>query len=109
MTLLKPRFFSSNKRKKPYLELLKVWSSDDPHPQEEYIDCLWIQMKKLEENDWNENILFRPYKKFEAVLKTSISHEFPLIIPPEHHEKIVYPTPRIVFRLFDYTDVPEVC
>jgi nuclear cap-binding protein subunit 1 len=65
-------------------------------------------MKKLEEYDWNETILYRPYKKFETLLKTSSSHEFPLIVPPEHHDRIIYPTPKVIFRLFDYTDVPEV-
>ncbi len=65
-------------------------------------------MKKLEENEWNESILYRPYKKLDSMLRMSISHEFPLIIPPEHHDRILYPPPRVIFRLFDYTDVPEV-
>ncbi len=112
------------------MSLLKVWTSDDPHPQEEvikkkvekklkikfkvfysqqYLDCIWSQIKSLENNDWNENLISRPYKPFESALSVAIQHEFPLIIPPEYNEKLIYPLPKIVFRMFDYTDVPEVC
>lgn len=46
--------------------------------------------------------------KFETILKTSLPHEFPLIIPPEHQDKAIYPIPKVIFRMLDYTDVPEV-
>lgn len=39
--------------------------------------------------------------------KSSLSHEFPLIVAPDHVERIPYSLPRIIFRMFDYTDVPE--
>lgn len=96
-----------SKRKKDYMPLIKVWSNDDPHPQEEYLDCLWIQIKKLEENDWKENQIFRPYTAFEHVLIKAAPYDFPSIIPPEFTEKSVFPLPRVIFRMFDYTDVPE--
>lgn len=89
------------------MPLLRVWSTDDPHPQEDYLDCLWLQIKKLEENDWIEKQLFKPYVSFENSVASSVSHDFPLVVVPEHTDKTIYPTPRVVFRLFDYTDVPE--
>lgn len=72
------------------------------------MDCIWAQISKLEENDWKESQILRPYKAFETTLNNSTVHEFPVIIPPEHHENTLYPLPRVVFRMFDYTDVPEV-
>lgn len=65
-------------------------------------------MKKLEEDDWKENQIPRPYTEFENVLHNSIVHEFPNVIIPEYNEKVLYPLPRVIFRMFDYTDVPEV-
>jgi nuclear cap-binding protein subunit 1 len=44
---------------------------------------------------------------FESSFSNSLSHDFPNISLPEHNEKTIYPVPRVVFRLFDYTDVPE--
>ena len=68
---------------------------------------MWIQIKKLEENDWKESQIIRPYVSFEATFKNSTLHDFPLIIPPEYSSQTLYPLPRVVFRMFDYTDVPE--
>ncbi|CAF0760628.1 unnamed protein product, partial [Brachionus calyciflorus] len=94
-------------RSKDHMALLKVWSVDDPHPQEDYLDCIWWQIKKLEEHDWKESQIIRPYVSFEASFKNSTIHDFPLIVPPEYSDKILYPLPRVIFRMFDYTDVPE--
>ncbi len=77
-------------------------------PLIQYLDCIWNQIKSLENNDWNENLISRPYKPFENILNAAIQHEFPLIIPPEFNDKLIYPLPKVVFRMFDYTDVPEV-
>lgn len=68
---------------------------------------MWIQIKKLEENDWKESQIIRPYVSFEASFKNSTLHDFALIIPPEYNPETLYPLPRVVFRMFDYTDVPE--
>lgn len=96
-----------DKRNKDYVPLIKVWSSDDPHPQEEYLDCLWLQIKKLEDNDWTESQINRPYKSFESMLIPGIPHDFPQITPPEFAPDQTFPLPKVVFRMFDYTDVPE--
>ncbi len=72
------------------------------------MDCIWIQLKKLEEDDWKETQISRPYVEFENVLQNSTIHDFPSIIVPEFNDKVLYPLPRVIFRMFDYTDVPEV-
>lgn len=72
------------------------------------MDCIWIQIKKLEDNDWKENQIYRPYTGFENVLMTATPIEFPSIYPPEFSETSIFPLPRVIFRMFDYTDVPEV-
>ena len=56
-----------------------------------------------------EKQLLRPYLAFDGVLCEALQHTLPQIIPPSHNEEIMYPLPAVVFRLFDYTDVPEVC
>ena len=55
-----------------------------------------------------EKQLLRPYLAFDGVLCEALQHTLPQIIPPSHNEEIMYPLPSVVFRLFDYTDVPEV-
>ncbi len=67
-----------------------------------------MQIKKLEDNDWVEKQLNKPYVSFENSFVSSIAHDFPTISLPEHNQKTIYPIPRVVFRMFDYTDVPEV-
>lgn len=93
------------KRDKSYMPMLKVWLSDDPNPQEDYLDCLWSQIKKLEENDWKETQIMRSYKSFD--FSHSRKHDFPFIAVPECTDRYLYPSPRVIFRMFDYTDVPE--
>jgi len=50
----------------------------------------------------------RPYLAFDSVLCEALQHTLPQIIPPSHNEEIAYPLPTVVYRMFDYTDVPEV-
>lgn len=33
------------KRSRKHMPGLRVWRSDRPHPQEEYLDCLWAQVR----------------------------------------------------------------
>ncbi len=74
----------------------------------QYLDCLWSQIKNLQSHKWMENQINRPYLSFDAVLSEALQHTLPQIIPPAHDEDAVYPLPSVVFRMFDYTDVPEV-
>ncbi|CAG0898321.1 unnamed protein product [Darwinula stevensoni] len=73
------------KRKKTHVGGLRVWLSDDPHPQEEYLDCLWAQIVKLKGDGWVEKHLPHPYMSFHSVLSEGVTHNLPTIIPPPHH------------------------
>ncbi|ELT97533.1 hypothetical protein CAPTEDRAFT_202900 [Capitella teleta] len=96
------------KRQKIHAPALRVWSTDIPHPQEEYLDCLWAQICQLKDkNNWRESAIMRPYLAFDDRLCDALSHSLPQIIPHSHHDDDSYPLPHIVFRMFDYTDVPE--
>ncbi|WAR00785.1 NCBP1-like protein [Mya arenaria] len=96
-----------SKRQKIHVPALQVWLSDQPHPQEEYLDCLWAQIKNVRSNKWLEKQVSRPYMAFDSVLCEALQHTLPQIIPPSHNEEIMYPLPTVIFRMFDYTDVPE--
>lgn len=96
-----------NKRTKKHHNALRVWSVDAPHPQEEYLDCLWAQIRKLRQDNWAEKHIPRPYLAFDSVLCEALQHNLPQIVPPQHHETFVYPMPWVVYRMFDYTDCPD--
>ncbi len=74
----------------------------------QYLDCLWAQIKNLQNNKWMEKQILRPYIAFDGLLCEALQHTLPQIIPPSHHEDATYPLPSVLFRMFDYTDVPEV-
>ncbi|KAJ8714459.1 hypothetical protein PYW07_002684 [Mythimna separata] len=96
-----------NKRSKKHWPALKVWSSDTPHLQEEYLDCLWAQIKKLKQDNWSEKHIPRPYLAFDSILCEALQHQLPTIQPPPHNDTDTYPMPRVIFRMFDYTDCPD--
>ncbi|KAM4809404.1 nuclear cap-binding protein subunit 1 isoform 2-T2 [Rhinophrynus dorsalis] len=94
-------------RQKLHVSILQVWSADKPHPQEEYLDCLWAQVQKLKKDRWMERHIPRPYLAFDSILCEALQHNLPPFTPPPHTEESVYPMPRVIFRMFDYTDAPE--
>ncbi|KAF6210400.1 hypothetical protein GE061_013504 [Apolygus lucorum] len=96
-----------NKRSKKHVPALRVWSIDVPHVQEEYLDCLWEQIRKLKLDNWQEKHILRPYLAFDSVLCEALQHTLPVINIPPHDDSFVYPKPTVVFRMFDYTDCPE--
>ncbi|CAH0725023.1 unnamed protein product, partial [Brenthis ino] len=96
-----------NKRSKKHWPALKVWSADSPHLQEEYLDCLWAQIKKLRQDNWSEKHIPRPYLAFDSILCEALQHTLPAIQPPPHNDGDTYPMPRVIFRMFDYTDCPD--
>uniref|UniRef100_A0AAR2JQL2 Nuclear cap binding protein subunit 1 n=1 Tax=Pygocentrus nattereri TaxID=42514 RepID=A0AAR2JQL2_PYGNA len=95
------------RRQKIHVPMLQVWSAEKPHPQEEYLDCLWAQVQKLKKDRWQERHILRPYIAFDSVLCEALQHNLPPFTPPAHSDDAVYPMPHVVFRMFDYTDAPE--
>ncbi|KAL7988540.1 hypothetical protein Chor_007459 [Crotalus horridus] len=95
------------RRQKNHVPMLQVWSADKPHPQEEYLDCLWAQIQKMKKDHWQERHIPRPYLAFDSVLCEALQHNLPPFTPPPHTADSVYPMPRVTFRMFDYTDDPE--
>ncbi|XP_033634615.1 nuclear cap-binding protein subunit 1-like [Asterias rubens] len=95
------------KRKKDHIPMLRVWHSDTPHVQEDSIDCLWAQTCKLRRDDWNHKSILRPYLSFDSILCEALQHTLPQFTVPPHNEECVYPLPKVIFRMFDYTDAPE--
>jgi nuclear cap-binding protein subunit 1 len=96
-----------SKRNKNHIISLKVWHTETPHPQEEYLDCLWAQISKLKSDKWVEHHIIRVYHAFGGTLQDALQHNLPQFMPPPHDTSFVYPYPKVVFRLFDYTDCPE--
>ncbi|RWS22514.1 nuclear cap-binding protein subunit 1-like protein [Leptotrombidium deliense] len=96
-----------SKRSKTHHTALRVWYSDTPHPQEEYLDCLWAQISKLRSDKWIEKHINRPYLNLDAYLCEALQHNLSQIQIPPHDSSYIYPCPKVVFRLFDYTDCPE--
>uniref|UniRef100_A0A7N8WSS2 Nuclear cap binding protein subunit 1 n=1 Tax=Mastacembelus armatus TaxID=205130 RepID=A0A7N8WSS2_9TELE len=95
------------RRVKIHVPMLQVWTAEKPHPQEEYLDCLWAQIQKLKKDRWQERHILRPYIAFDSVLCEALQHNLPPFTPPGHMPDAQYPMPRVVFRMFDYTDAPE--
>ncbi|XP_037315894.2 nuclear cap-binding protein subunit 1 [Pungitius pungitius] len=94
-------------RVKTHVPMLQVWTAEKPHPQEEYLDCLWAQIQKLKKDRWQERHILRPYIAFDSVLCEALQHNLPPFTPPGHMPDAQYPMPRVIFRMFDYTDAPE--
>lgn len=96
-----------NQRSKLHIKALRVWSSDKPHPQEEYLECLWQQVNTMKEDHWKESHIKRPYVAFHSTLCKALPHPIPSFRLPPHSDVTCYPLPKVVFRMFDYTDAPE--
>jgi len=52
--------------------------------------------------------LVRPYVAFDGTLCDALQHTIPKIMLPSHNEDAAYPLPSVVFRMFDYSDIPDV-
>ena len=96
-----------SRRSKPHHTALRVWYSDSPHPQEEYLECLWAQINKLKSDKWIERQILRPYIFFQTQFEEALQNNLAQIQVPPHDSSYVYPYPKVIFRLFDYTDCQE--
>lgn len=99
--------YITKRTKSIHLEALRVWHSNDPHPQEEYLDSLWVQICNLRNEKWIDQHIYRPYLNFDSALIEALQHNLPPLKPPQHEPENVYPLPQVIFRLFDYTDCPD--
>nr|CAX73101.1 Nuclear cap-binding protein subunit 1 [Schistosoma japonicum] len=93
------------KRQCPHVSLLRVWESDDPHPQEDYLDCLWAQICNLRNGGWVEKVTWRLYDSFPSLKEHGQPHKLSPLTPPDYDAEVIYPLPSVIFRMFDYTDV----
>lgn len=82
-------------------------SGDTPHPQEEYLECLWLQINKLKNDKWIERQILRPYIFFQTQFEEAFQNNLAQIQIPPHDSSYVYPLPKVIFRLFDYADCQE--
>uniref|UniRef100_A0A5K3F641 MIF4G domain-containing protein n=1 Tax=Mesocestoides corti TaxID=53468 RepID=A0A5K3F641_MESCO len=94
-----------SKRQTLHVPILRVWDNSDPHPQEDYLTCLWSQITSMKNANWKEHVLWRIYDAFPALRESGQPCEFGQITPPDYDSEIVYPLPQVVFRMFDYTDI----
>lgn len=69
------------RRQKTHVPMLQVWTADKPHPQEEYLDCLWAQIQKLKKDRWQERHILRPYLAFDSILCEALQHNLPPFTP----------------------------
>ncbi|VDN09293.1 unnamed protein product [Dibothriocephalus latus] len=89
------RIFASWKRRTLHVRMLRVWDSDDPHPQEDYLSCLWAQISSMRSAGWKEHVLSKISDAFPALKESGQSCKF----------SQVRISCTFVFRMFDYTDV----
>ena len=61
----------------------------------------------MKNNSWQERFLIRPYLSFQEKLEENLLHDIPVFEPPIHSVSANYPTPSVIFRMFDLTDVSE--
>jgi len=95
-------------RDKTHLEILRVWRTDKPHPQEDMVDALWKQLINMAKDAWDDNgFIPRPYIAFEGVLAEATRQSIPRFTLPPHEPEMTYAKPHIVFRLFDLEDCTE--
>ncbi|KAK4467574.1 hypothetical protein MN116_008825, partial [Schistosoma mekongi] len=83
----------------PHVSLLRVWESDDPHPQENYLDCLWAQICNLRNGGWVEKVTWRLYDSFPSLKEHGQPHKLSPLTPPDYDAEVIYPLPSVIFRI----------
>jgi hypothetical protein len=71
------------KREKHYMPSIRVWSSDNPLPQIEYMDSLWLQIKNMRNNNWE----VRMHGNYQIISNVLEKFERPAEIISEFHSK----------------------
>ncbi|KHJ44024.1 MIF4G domain protein [Trichuris suis] len=99
--------YESSRDRQSYLRLIQVWTSDKPHRQEEFLDCLWKQIKALRMNEWNDSYYMRYEKSHGILLSNSIAHSVDDFVVPINFDVAEFPFRITAFRMFDASDCPE--
>uniref|UniRef100_A0A2K5UTG7 Nuclear cap binding protein subunit 1 n=1 Tax=Macaca fascicularis TaxID=9541 RepID=A0A2K5UTG7_MACFA len=67
----------------------------------------WVGKELYEKKDAEMDRIFANTESYLNILCEALQHNLPPFTPPPHTEDSVYPMPRVIFRMFDYTDDPE--
>ncbi|KAL7073953.1 hypothetical protein ACQ4LE_006244 [Meloidogyne hapla] len=105
-SLLKRIDLYIGKRKKVHTPMLQVWM-DQSSSQTDYLDSLWLQIQNLRAANWLEKHILRIYVFFNNALKDATQHELPCMDNSIITAGKNYPLPRVVFRLFSVSQLPE--
>ncbi|EPY78646.1 nuclear cap-binding protein subunit 1 isoform 1 [Camelus ferus] len=68
----------------------------------------WVGKELYEKKDAEMDRIFANTESYLNILCEALQHNLPPFTPPPHTEDSMYPMPRVIFRMFDYTDDPEV-
>uniref|UniRef100_A0A5S6QAL4 Nuclear cap-binding protein subunit 1 n=1 Tax=Trichuris muris TaxID=70415 RepID=A0A5S6QAL4_TRIMR len=99
--------YANSRSSDKYVRLLKVWTSDKPLVQKEYLDCLWSQIQALRTNAWIESYFTRYEKSHSILLSDAVVHSLADFVVPVCFDVIEFPVRSVVFRMFNVGDCPE--
>jgi nuclear cap-binding protein subunit 1 len=91
----------------PRLQVLTVHQKGYSGIPSDKLELLWTQMLKLKEQNWDAQILPKPYTLFESTLGSALQHDVPEFTPVPHDSSVTYPTPTNVF--FCYSEHLTKC
>ncbi|XP_065830234.1 nuclear cap-binding protein subunit 1-like [Oscarella lobularis] len=98
-----------SQRKNDHVAGLRVWTAtsdlEQKYSQDDYINVLWNQIQNMKNDGWKLRFSLKPYRSFSHVLCEALQQALPQVRPPPHVHGTVYPAPRLVFRLFEDSDV----
>ncbi|KAL3315211.1 Component of the cap-binding complex (CBC) [Cichlidogyrus casuarinus] len=72
------------------------------------LQVLWLQVNDLKSSGWVDKISWKLHSTLPSLQQHGKPHSFNPISPPDYDAYVSYPIPRVVFRMFDYTDVLDV-
>ncbi|KJE96851.1 hypothetical protein CAOG_07112 [Capsaspora owczarzaki ATCC 30864] len=100
-------FIQRRRESELFVDAIRVWTSVDGLPQEEYLISLWNQIVNLRATNWDESVILRPYMTFSEQLDHCVPSPLTPITVPAHSLASSYPLPQVIFRLFTAEDTPE--
>uniref|UniRef100_W5MTK1 Nuclear cap-binding protein subunit 1 n=1 Tax=Lepisosteus oculatus TaxID=7918 RepID=W5MTK1_LEPOC len=98
------------RRQKTHVPMLQVWTAEKPHPQEEVRYSIYFESVSFLKDIFRIIVIYRPGFFFiSAFCSENLSFILPNLVCTSSSkiDKAHYPMPRVIFRMFDYTDAPE--